>query len=81
MDAQLDPSEILNLFTGEDIHTIMYSSFDQSILFSSPCADLADKKQLDCRRTLSVAHSTIQRLQSDLGTESVDGSKPPTSIS
>ena len=59
MDAHLDPSDILNLFTGTHTHTHTHSH--SLPLFLLP--DLADKNAIDCSVTIKLAQATIAELQ------------------
>lgn len=65
MDAHLDPSDILNLFTGEyDIH-VGQVTIPRLETFSS-LIDLAEKQAMDVEATIKIAQETIHTLQSDL---------------
>ena len=64
MDAHLDPSDILNLFTGAHTHTHTHThslTVYQSTSFLLP--DLADKNAIDCSVTINLAQATIAELQ------------------
>lgn len=61
MDAQLDPSEILNLFTGMSFYVSI------SFLLIHFCfLELAETKVFNCKKIIAVAQATITDLQGAL---------------
>ena len=61
MDAHLDPSDILNLFTGRQCQCVCVCGVIESVT-----ADLAEKRSIDAAVTITIAQNIVQDLQSDL---------------
>ena len=69
MDAHLDPSDILNLFTGKvwsDAQAAVRCTSCKLLRMSFVVADLAEKRAIDGNNTIRIAQQTIHALQSDL---------------